>query len=390
MVAWSRPSLIDNNRFARPLSSYRIFIVDGKDLCRQTCAHTFLPPKIYPSKIDTDISLNIRIYFLSTSSKQYRHRFVAIYLLILYFNLPYTLATQILTALLIDYHPWLLRYSAAYIRAPAIIIRMNRRARVQWPQYTDEDWKNLGYCDRPPKYPDLTCNVHPIFAKFLDNGIRRFDGTDEEYEKILPALQLATNYLYSPSARKYIYSIVYGDRRTVSVEGFGSVEEFDEIDPSLYSSERMDRIWNQTADHHRFGPCSFQIGSVLAATYDIRGDGPDLKGTGCHGRATIIAFNPGWIVDINRLHASGRAQSMEMICIQFHLAMTFCHEVAHAVGLANQPKPFEAGLALPEPFFKDEVGAELGFSFVNEILGGTLNGWNFGHRGNILTINDCK
>lgn len=264
---------------------------------------------------------------------------------------------------------------------------MLQQARVKHPQFTEKDWKDLGYCDGL-QFPDLTNNVHPIFAKRSDDGIHRFEGSDKDYETILPALRLASNYLYSPRACKLIYSIVYGDRMPVPITGFGPIYEFYEIDPILYSNDKMNRIWDQIARHSGFGPCRVDIGLELAIAHDIGDDGADLKGNGFRGRALMIGYNPKWIDDINNLHATGRSQSMEMLSILFDLAMTFTHEVAHAVNLSNTQKL--PGLT-PEPFFKDQMTAELGNSLVNEILGGVTDGWKFGQQpAEVLSICECK
>ena len=273
---------------------------------------------------------------------------------------------------------------------------MVRRAGSKEPQYIASDWKNLGYCD-PPKSPNLTCSVHPIFAIYRDDGRLKFGGTAHEYELILPALQLATNYLYSANSRKFIYSLVYADRKTVPVEGFDLIEQFDEIDPSLYSSDKMDRIWDQLAAHIRFGPFDVPGGFAYCAP---GADSVDLKGSGSHGRASIICFNRGLTEDMEQLRWSGRENSMKMLRIQFILASSLCHEIAHAVEAANQhppisfvdwfidePEPIDDK---PEPFFKDQMTAEVGFSFVNEIFGGNFDGWRPGHPEYNLEITDCK
>ena len=265
---------------------------------------------------------------------------------------------------------------------------MVRRAGSKDPQYTASDWKNLGYRD-PPKLPNLTCSVHPIFAQYRDDGERRFGGSAYQYELILPALQLATNYLYSPSSRKFIYSLVYADRKPVPVEGFELVEQFDEIDPSLYSSAKMDRIWDQLAASTKFGPFSVPGGFGMTAPYV---GSVDLKGDGSHGRTTIICFNRGMTEDMDNLHRSGRTQSAKMLRIQFILAASLCQGVAHAVEAANRHPAIPPGEPSnkPSPFFKDQMTAEVGFSFLNEIFGGSFDGWRPGHPENNLEVTDCK
>ena len=104
----------------------------------------------------------------------------------------------------------------------------------------------------------------------------------------------------------------------------------------------------------------------------------------------MIGYNPKLIDDIKRLHATGRTHSAEMLSVLFDLAMTFAHEVAHVVELAGTPK--RPGKT-PEPFFKDQMTAELGNSLVNEVLGGggVTDGWKVGQQPTeVLSMSECK
>ena len=283
---------------------------------------------------------------------------------------------------------------------------MNKEARNIYPQFAS-DWKDLGYFD-PPQSPNLTTKVHPIFEKFRgENRTRAFDGTDEEYERVLPALQLATNYLYSPKSRAFLYSLVYADRKQVTEPDTGrQCTEFRMVDQSLYTDDKMNRIWEQVALHTRFGPSDKKPGEASVGNWrgyadPMFGDGPDLQGDGLRGLAAHIGFRRAYLDDIYTLYSSRRARSREMLSLQFSLAMVLCHEVAHAVGVAKdwkyrlnmvqtrrleQPDPQVS----PEPFYSDQTSAELGFAYVNEILGGRPREYKFGRPERVKMTADCE
>ena len=250
---------------------------------------------------------------------------------------------------------------------------MDRKTRQQYPQFV-YDWVNLGYGDFPQP-PNLTANIHPILRA------KAFFGTKAEYEMIKPALQLATNYLYSPNSCSFIYSLVFGERKSVpsrfniggqtfkangkefKVGGRASVE-FKEAED--FSVEKMDRIWQKLALHIRFGAedmvgkdayCGSTVSRFLGIFFCERvrltpictqgKDGADLLDYGCHGAATKIAFHKNYLDDITTLNSAGKTLSLEMLNVQFSLAVVLCHEIGHAVNWARDVSTFISGRSLP-------------------------------------------
>lgn len=282
---------------------------------------------------------------------------------------------------------------------------MSKEARNSYPQFAS-DWEDLGYFD-PTQPPNLTNKVHPMFEKFRgDDKTRAFHGTYEEYEKILPTLQLATNYLYSPKSRAFIYSLVYADREQVIEPDTGrQCTQFRIVDQSLYSEDKMSRIWEQLALHTRFGPSEKTLHVVdekwLGCAKPIFEDGADLKGDGLRGLAAHIGFRREYLDDINNLYSSRRGRSRVMLSVLFSLAMVLCHEVAHVVEIAKDWK-FRLKMMqtrrlkeqdpqrAPEPFYEDQTIAELGFAYENEILGGRPRMYSFGRPENVQMITDCE
>ena len=239
---------------------------------------------------------------------------------------------------------------------------MDQTARNYFPDF-DSDWANLGFLDAPQP-PNLIGKIHPVFEKFRGEGkVRAYLGSDEEYERILPAIHLASNYLYSPSSRDFIYSLVYANRKPTGVndEDGNPVTQLDKVEPCLYSSDRMNRIWEQLALHTDFGPRGLDDDNCAITYAKFYEDGVDLTGSGEICLPSRIYFGHRFLRDIDALHCSERAVSNEMLFVQLHLAMALCHEVAHAVDfgtIVKSPNPLDT-VILPDPFFGDETVAEL-------------------------------
>ena len=114
--------------------------------------------------------------------------------------------------------------------------------------------------------------------------------------------------------------------------------------------------------------------------------GADLRGNGRRGNCTFIVFNSYFLRDIQKLIDNNQANSLQMLNLQFSLATTLCHEVAHAVAMASNSdvrkqmtstRCTKLGFLvhLPtEPFFEDQVSAECGYCWESEVLGGKLMG----------------
>ena len=170
----------------------------------------------------------------------------------------------------------------------------------------------------------------------------------------------------------------------------------------------MNRIWEQLALHSRFGPSDHNPYETLEGNQNWHGKtnpfssyGADLQGDGLCGHAALITFRSAFLDDIKILYMSRRARSREMLSVQFSLAMVLVHEVAHVVELAKdwmfrfnmvlsrrlkKPDPQKP----PEPFVGDQITAELGFAYVNEIVGGRPHHYNWGEPESVQFITDCE
>ena len=72
------------------------------------------------------------------------------------------------------------------------------------PCYPDDMWASLGYHDWPGReQPDLKDTNNPIFHR------SRYRGCGFDFMLIAPALRLASQLLYSPRSKIFIYSLVY-------------------------------------------------------------------------------------------------------------------------------------------------------------------------------------
>ena len=314
---------------------------------------------------------------------------------------------------------------------------MDPTSRLAYPQFS-ADWKTLGY-DDPLRTPNLATAIHPVLEK-CHGSYRRFGGTDVEYEMIRPAIQLASNYLYSPKGCLFLYSLVYAKRKPVATKfnlNSGPIKlenlefkvtdlpctEFRRLDE--YCPKRMNHIFEELAFYNMFGPkdmpmaggtalipkegktpfsrlqgihsylisggdqdppykCSTQ--GILEKTHANFYDhlGADMRGIGRRGNCTFIGFNSYFLQDIKKLIHNGQANSLQMLNIQFSLAITLCHEVAHAVVTASNSdvrkqmtstRCTKLGFSVHwpvEPFFEDQETAEIGYCWESETLGGKL------------------
>lgn len=106
--------------------------------------------------------------------------------------------------------------------------------------------------------------------------------------------------------------------------------EFAKIDPELYKAVRMRDAWNEIALHISWGSRDIFNSGQNDIFYGR--DGADLSHDDHCGHSSNISFNRKYLKFINKLHSNGQAQSLKMLNVQFVLAITLCHEVAHAVG----------------------------------------------------------
>lgn len=264
---------------------------------------------------------------------------------------------------------------------------MDRKTRDHFQGISAKNWKDLGY-DETPQRCNLSDKINPVFANYHKKD-RGFVGTDEDYAMIMPALRLASKYLYSPKSCRFLYSIVYGDRKTVSGRVLrcgltvkilgrlgvklipGACTEISRIDEHLYCPKKMEHIWNKLAKYNHFSAKENEEDNDGETRLELE-DGADLRNNGRRGHATSIIFNTRFLEDIRRLKRKGLNNSHEMLSMQFRLANVLCHEVAHAVVMASDTTfrqqivdgqkyivPFIFVRVPPEPFFEGQKMAEM-------------------------------
>lgn len=192
-----------------------------------------------------------------------------------------------------------------------------------------------------------------------------------------------------------------------------------ETDPKIIIP-RVHRIWREIACNSRWGPSrgswTSHMTKVGAAAFckpmefeyektDIGKKrsmkGPDLQGTQKYGFSSQIFFHEKYLERIKTYRGSGLDQDLPLLAVQFELAITLCHEVIHAIRNADishyrrrmeilwkNPSSLTTFRRPPEPYYEDETTAELGESYVNNLLGGrllTTDVWN-GDEGNVPII----
>ena len=240
-----------------------------------------------------------------------------------------------------------------------------------WTAEVLKDFRALDIPGQDCTWGDLQ-RVHPLFsdANFVISG--------SQYERIVPALCLASAFLHEPQASVFWYSLVFGPRQPVPhiVRGGkrGRREATEEpwsrflaVPVGANEWQKLERFWQQMR---------------RAITIRFR----DLSGTGASGETVRTEW--GRTYPPGRLLRSGREASITLSISflntlrdfatptpkeslphylrQHHLlAVTLLHEICHAIHIVRYKQDVE-------PFFKDHRQAELGFAWEQSVLNGKV------------------
>lgn len=206
-----------------------------------------------------------------------------------------------------------------------------------------------------------TADLHPIFAR------RQWKCSDSDFLKISPALLLASRLLTSPKSMHYWHAMLFGPRRIEIVES---------VALTVFSCAHDDRIPLIEAEAQKVHQALEQLTNHITLSI------ADVEG--CHG-VTRAGRNIGphtlgveASTTLNAGHVRGLnfSTTHELLRTWTTVAVTMCHEVAHAMNLCYWGAPFL--YPHPEPFFDDGVH-ELGIVH-NHICGYKLvseQGWNW-------------
>ncbi len=293
---------------------------------------------------------------------------------------------------------------------------MDARTRDKYSTFIEEDWARLGYLDPPSSQEyglGLTLPKLPIFhhkhhSRPTVGHVIWSQYTDTQYEKLCaeldPALRLASAMLQSPASLDLVYNIIYGPRRfpreRMDYEG-QPVFEIECIETNETRRNMAKKALNRLAESLSFiaeNPeedgrknCDATVSHCLALhSYGI--NIAEDSGTP-RGIASTIRLNRNHLSKLTELLGQDGDNTSQILTLQFKLAVSICHNIVHAIGhaadlallldaimestyrdlatLENTERSKER-VGSNEPFVENESVAELGYSWENAVLGGTV------------------
>ena len=297
---------------------------------------------------------------------------------------------------------------------------MDARTRDKYSTFTDEDWTRLGYLD-PPSSEEYELGLsllklpifhfrrlskdkvgHMIWTQFIDAQNAKLCG------KLDPVFRLASAMLQSPASLDHLYKIIYGPRR-IPFKAIGGVNqpvfETERVETDETRRNMAKKALNRLAESLSFvvecpkknvkDNCDAVVShSTALHPYSI--NIADDSGTP-RGIASVIRLNRIHLSKLSILHARDGDSTSQILSLQFSMAVSICHNVAHAVGQAtnltlllstimkstyrdlakiNKPQGSRERVKSNEPFVENESVAELGYSWENAVLGGAVQWTN--------------
>ena len=293
---------------------------------------------------------------------------------------------------------------------------MDARTRDKYSTFFEEDWARLGYLDPPSSQEyglGLTLPKLPIFhhkhhARPIVGHVIWPQYSDTQYEKLCaeldPGLRLASAMLQSPASLDLVYKIIYGPRRfpreRMDYEG-QPVFEIEYIETNETRRNMAKKALNRLAESLSFiaeNPkedgkknCDAIVShSLVLHSYGI--NIADDSGTP-RGIASIIRLDRNHLSKLTILLGQDGENTSQILTLQFKLAVSICHNIVHAIGHAadlallldaimestyrdlatlENTERSKKRVGSNEPFLENERVAELGYSWENAVLGGTV------------------
>lgn len=269
------------------------------------------------------------------------------------------------------------------------------------------EWERLGYVNSPKFRPnDLTREINPVFQYVDELNHRRWKGlTPSGYCRTMePVCRLASAMLESPASLAFLHAVMCSPRTDIASlsERVGyPCQEFSRSDTSLISDSEDPR--------KALERLALNIHWVVVDSNEIYGSNARTSATwvpakivdnGRHGSQSKIKLRNKLIIHLLQLTRQPD-KTIQTLSQQFLIALTLCHEIAHAFNVAVDPtiiSAYESEMArrraidyqspelLPysEPFFENHAHAEIGYCWETEVFGGILMG--HASRGNAIEM----
>ena len=212
--------------------------------------------------------------------------------------------------------------------------------------------------------------VHPLFSEST------FLISRDSYALLIPALRLASAFLYEPHASVFWYSLVFGPQTPiphfVNDDKGGKLKSseqpwsrFSAVAVGAEEWQRLESFWEQMqqALAIRFRDLSHSGSNGQTVEMDWGRPYPPgqlLRG----GHEALITLSMGFLNFLRTLSGPTQTESLPDRLRQNHiLAITLLHELCHAIHIVQTK-------ADVEPFFEDHRQAELGFAWEQSVLNG--------------------
>lgn len=283
---------------------------------------------------------------------------------------------------------------------------MDAQARSQLSVFQDEDWMTHGYTeplrDKLSGSP-LTEPVNKIFSYLLDqpapatpNGPRNRWGqlSPEEYDVLRPTLRLASRFIQSDMAIDCLYHITHAKRffpqdgpkhKGLPVFCFrrGQENNHTKRTEAMYALAGLAGSFQFMATERDSGtPLDRDThGRTSPLTVFYPNGVRILRNQRVKGLASVCKINHRYLKTLQDLLQHKAQNKFKILKLQFELAVTLTHELAHAIncaidgGLRREYQRMGVSLTpvdSNEPLFDNQRVAELGFFLENEIFGGCI------------------
>ncbi|KAK4560474.1 hypothetical protein LTR86_005670 [Recurvomyces mirabilis] len=209
-----------------------------------------------------------------------------------------------------------------------------------------------------------TATIHPIFARSNFTSL-----SDADYQRISPALLLASNIITSPRATLWYHTYLFGPQTPITDLRGRPRNIVHKIYQTYEEMPKQGWLSSQTVEMYMSAMVSRTVkfsflDTVLGERYGVCQPVRRARqaGRGCNSH---IMLNKRKLLDT--ILPPGRDQPYHATLGRYMvLTSTLVHEIAHAVGHTR----FGPGA---EMSFEDDVYCEAGFAFESFVLGGKLN-----------------
>lgn len=273
-------------------------------------------------------------------------------------------------------------------------------------------WESRGYVnsERETRHVPLGGPIHPIFSFLKDEvppgedapGSRctdreRWSGIGDHYNILGETLRIATMMIECPASNGIQYDIMYGERLVSmpsllrhDLQVFTLLQSSTPYDVKeklarqgrLKLAESISFCFIDSKDREGIDGGTQGITSPNLERYPqgvkiLQGDESE-----CFGLASTTFIRKSYLDTLVQLYDDPEKNQLQIRSLQFKLAVTIDHEVAHALNQAVDPALYrrflEKGLFVRgkvpnnEPFYNNHQSAEWGFSWEKEVFGGYI------------------